>query len=111
MKKIIALLSLLLAFSAAAKDYTLLSPDRRLQISVQTGPVLTYAVSYNGQQLITPSEIGLTLEDGTQLGPGTKFTKAVKSARKTRSQPFALSLSSLHMSFTTLRLKRAVWKL
>ena len=111
MKKFIALLSLLLAFTAAAKDYSLLSPDGRLQISVQTGSVLTYAVSYDGQQLITPSEIGLTLEDGTLFGPGTKFTKAVKSARNQSFQTALFKRSEVKDVCNELRLKAKGWDL
>ena len=111
MKKFIALLSLLLAFTAAGKDYSLLSPDGRLQISVQTGSVLTYAVSYDGQQLITPSEIGLTLEDGTLFGPGTKFTKAVKSARNQSFQTALFKRSEVKDVCNELRLKAKGWDL
>ena len=105
MKKLIALFSLMLAITAAAKDYTLLSPDGRLQISVQTGQTLTYAVSYNGQALITPSEIGLTLENGTLYGPGTRFTKAVKSARNQSFQTALFKRSVVKDVCNELRLK------
>ena len=105
MKKLIALFSLMLAITAAAKDYTLLSPDGRLQISVQTGQTLTYAVSYNGQALITPSEIGLTLENGTLYGPGTKFTKAVKSARNQSFQTALFKRSVVNDVCNELRLR------
>ena len=111
MKKFIALLSLLLAITAAAKDYTLLSPDGRLLISVQTGSALTYAVSYDGQPLINPSEIGLTLEDGTFFGPGTKFTKAVKSARNQSFQTALFKRSEVKDVCNELRLKARGWDL
>ena len=105
MKKILVLFALLAAFSAAAKDYTLLSPDGRLKISVQDGTTLTYSVSYNGTVLINPSEIGLTLEDGTLYGSGTRFTKAVRSSRDQTFQAAIFKRSEVQDKCNELRLK------
>jgi alpha-glucosidase len=111
MKKFITLFVLLAAVTAAAKDYTLLSPDGRLQISIRTGEVLTYAVSYNGMQLVTPSEIALTLEDGTQYGPGTRFNKVVKSARNQSFQTALFKRSVVNDVCNELRFKAKGWDL
>ena len=111
MKKFLSLLLIFAAIPMAAKDYTLLSPDGRLRICVQTGPVLTYTVSYNGVELITPSEIGLTLEDGTLMGPGTKFGKAVKSARNQSFQTPIFKRSEVKDVCNELRLKAKGWDL
>ena len=105
MKKILALFALFAAFSAAAKDYTLLSPDGHLKINVRDGATLTYSVSYNGTELITPSEIGLTLEDGTLYGPGTRFTKAVRSNRDQTFQAAVFKRSEVRDYCNELRLR------
>ena len=105
MKKILVLFALLAAFSAAAKDYTLLSPDGRLKISIRDGATLTYSVSYNGTELINPSEIGLTLEDGTLYGPGTRFTKAIRSSRDQTFQAALFKRSEVQDKCNELRLR------
>ena len=105
MRKIVLFLALLAGFSAAAKDYTLLSPDGRLQVNVQAGNTLTYSVSYNGKLLISPSEIGLTLEDGTLYGPGTRFSKAVRSSRDVSFQTAIFKRSTVKDCCNELRLR------
>ncbi len=81
MKKLVTLLALCAAAVwAQAKDYTVVSPDGHLSVTVQTGKCLTYSVQRDGIALLSPSSIGLTLEDGTLWGPGTKFTKATKQS-------------------------------
>ena len=81
MKKLVTLLALCAAAVwAQAKDYTVVSPDGHLSVTVQTGKSLTYSVQRDGIALLSPSSIGLTLEDGTLWGPGTKFTKATKQS-------------------------------
>ena len=109
MKKSIVLLALLAAFSAAAKDYTLLSPDGKLRVDVQVGNALSYALSYDGVQLVNPSEVSLTLEDGTVWGAGSKFSKAVKT---TVDKSFAAPLfkrSQVRDHYNELRLKAKGW--
>lgn len=65
--------SLLLAFLMAsltvfAKNYTLLSPDKRTSVTVTDGKYLTWAVSRNQQSLLQPSRLALTLKDGRNAG-------------------------------------------
>ena len=74
MRRILSVLLLLAAtVSAGAKTYSFTSPDGRLKATVQTGATLTYSLERDGAPLLSPSEIGLTLADGTIIGPGTKF--------------------------------------
>ncbi len=105
MKRIVALFAILAALTASAKDYTLLSPDGHLQIQVRTGETLTYSVSYLGVELISPSEIGLTLEDGSLYGPGTRFTKAVRSAVDQSFQTALFKRSTVADKYNQLCLK------
>ena len=59
---------LLLASPAIAKTYRLASPDGKLVATIDDAKGITYAVTYDGQQLITPSPISMTIgEDKTTL--------------------------------------------
>ena len=49
--------------SASARDFGLKSPDGRIELTVSTGDSLTWAVSYNGEQLLRPSSIGMDIRD------------------------------------------------
>lgn len=66
---------LLCAAQASAETFTAASPDQRNRIEVTlTDKGLTYAVSRNGKAVITPSSLGLTLQNrppfGTAIGAG-----------------------------------------
>ena len=64
----------------AANPYSLTSPDGKLKVDVEVGKTITYAVSMNGQPLLAPSAISMTLNDGSVLGAGAR----VKSAATTQ---------------------------
>ncbi len=56
--------------SAAKNTYSISSPDGRIRAEVRTSGRLTYSVSFNGTRILAPSEISLTLDDGTVFGEG-----------------------------------------
>ena len=79
MKKLLVVLCLsVLAFGAAAapKQYSLSSPDGLLVVKVSTGEKITYAVSAEGSCIIAPSEISMTLSNGTVYGGAAKVVSA-----------------------------------
>ena len=78
MKRVILILStLFLCIEAfAAKNYTLLSPNGKLEITISAEPNLSYSVKYEGEQILAPSQIGLKLHNGVNLGKETKVKKA-----------------------------------
>ena len=79
MKRILTLiLAFAATFAAGAKPYVVSSPDGRLKVTVDAGDKLTYSLERNGTVLLQPSEIGLSLADGTVWGPGSKFRKATR---------------------------------
>ena len=90
-----------------AKDYTVLSPDGHLSVTVQTGNSLTYSVARDGIQLLEPSSIGLTLADGTLWGPGTQFKKIVRGSVNAfyEAPVFKRSVVSDHFNELTLKAK------
>lgn len=75
-KRITAALSALAmaaAAVAAPREFSLSSPDGRLNLSVEVGQSISYSLSHEGTSLISPSEISMTLEDGTVYGGSAKF--------------------------------------
>lgn len=69
---------------ASSKDYVLSSPDRNLSVSVSTGDGIRYSVSRNGSELLCPSEISMTLLDGTEYGGKARVLRhSVKNVDQT----------------------------
>lgn len=83
------------AFTAfAAKDYTVSSPDGRLKAEISVGDAITYSVSFNGKEVISPSPLSMTLADGTVWGKDPKLAKFSRSsADGTVASPFYRSES------------------
>ncbi len=111
MKKIILFLALLAGFTAAAKDYTLLSPDGNLQVTIQAGNTLSYSLSYKGTALIEPSDISLTLADGIVWGKSAKFSKAVRASVDQSFSAPLFKRSQVRDHYNELRLKAKGWDL
>lgn len=81
MKRLLFLsICLLSVLGLQAKDYTVLSPDGRISVTVSAGAELCWSVSVDGGQVLCPSAIALTLSDGTVYGRGTKVKKALRSS-------------------------------
>lgn len=66
--------------NAAVKDYVITSPDGRTNLTVSTAGALSWQVSRDGQTVITPSEMSMTLSDGTVLGGSVKVLSARKAS-------------------------------
>ena len=67
-----------LTFVATAKEHRLVSPDGRLCVEVESGEDLNWALSYDGQQVVAPSEISMTLADGSVYGGPAKVVREVR---------------------------------
>lgn len=83
MKRLLSLVALLLMLcaSAIAKDFTLASPNGKLKVTVNVDKTITYEVNFNGQQLLAPSQISMTVGKGEKWGVGSKLTKAISGVR------------------------------
>ena len=70
MKRFIILLSaLFLCVEAfAAKEYKLLSPNGKLEVTITAEPSLAYSVKCDGEQVLAPSKIGLKIYEGATIG-------------------------------------------
>ncbi|MCG6188224.1 glycoside hydrolase family 97 protein [Maribellus maritimus] len=58
-----------------AKEYTVSSPSGELKVTVSVDENITYAVSLNGKEIITPSAISMKLDDGLVLGENARVRK------------------------------------
>ena len=66
--------------SAAPKQYTLTSPDGTVAVNVNIAGTIQYSVSVDGNEILAPSPLSMTLTDGTAYNGQAKFKKAVKSS-------------------------------
>ncbi|MBO4596179.1 MAG: glycoside hydrolase family 97 protein [Bacteroidales bacterium] len=63
------------AISLNAASYKLLSPDGKVEIRTEVGKTITNSVYVDGNLVLAPSELSLTLADGTVWGKGSKVQK------------------------------------
>ena len=83
MKRFFAFIAALLIVSgatAAEKEYSLASPNGKIVAKIAAGEKLTYAISFDGKSVVSPSQIALRLTDGEVLGEGCKVVKAKSSS-------------------------------
>lgn len=81
MKKILlVLLSAVMAISAgaAAKNYSVSSPDGSLVVKISTGAQLQWSVIKDGKSVLEPSTISMTLTDGTVYGDSAAARKVTR---------------------------------
>lgn len=100
-------LALALAGNAeAAKDkaYTVTSPDGRTVINVETGDVLNWSVVYNGQTVIQPSAISMTI-NGVTYGPGSKVSKSSTDKEKGTYKTPIYKTASVDYAYSELDLR------
>ena len=64
-KTISVLSALCICAGLFAKDYNLLSPDGKISVTVSTAEEITWTMSVDGRQIITPSPISYKLADGS----------------------------------------------
>lgn len=60
---------------AAKKTWTLSSPDGRLKSEIKADGKVTYSVTFDGKEILSPSAVSMTIGDGTVFGAG-KVSKA-----------------------------------
>lgn len=110
MKRIFTLMAIALisvAASAAPKHQVLTSPDGRLSVTVQTGENISYWVVSDGVQVLEPSQISMTLTNGTVYGGAAKLQKVTRrSVNETISTKlYKKSEVKNHFNEMTLRFK------
>jgi len=73
---ILGLIMAAAAGAATAKDYSLQSPDKAIEVRIAVGSSVTYAVAFQGRTIIAPSAVSMTIEDGRILGREAKVLNA-----------------------------------
>ncbi len=77
--KILLLLCFVFPLSAvlaqSVKIYQVKSPDGKISITVNPGGVIKWSVKHEDTEIITPSVISLTLDNGEVLGKNTVIRK------------------------------------
>ena len=72
-----------------ARDYTVQSPDGSICVTVSAGADLSWQISLDGERILCPSQIALTLSDGTVYGRNAKIRKVKrKSVSQVLDAPF-----------------------
>lgn len=93
MKKLLFSILFLFTFlmlPASTKDYAIGSPDKNITmtVSVSDNGTVAYALNAFGRKLITPSPVGLTLENGTTLpSHGAKVLQAKRQKQRKLWKP------------------------
>ncbi|MFI3282107.1 MAG: glycoside hydrolase family 97 N-terminal domain-containing protein, partial [Rikenellaceae bacterium] len=59
--------------SAAQREITLSSPDGKTQAKISVGDQIQYSLSQDGVEVLSPSELSMTLSDGEVWGVGSKL--------------------------------------
>lgn len=70
------LLFVLLCLNLSAKDYSVSSPSGSITVKVAVAENISYSVLLNGNEIISPSTISMTLDNGLILGENGKVKKA-----------------------------------
>ena len=84
MKRLSILLAALLAAAGLqAKEYVVKSPDGAIVVTVQSGEHVSYSITRNDIKLLAPSQISMTLLDGTIFGGNGHFRMTRKSVDQT----------------------------
>lgn len=88
-KSIIALLLVGSMPLMAQKSYQLLSPDGKMQATVTVGNEIQFSLNHEGTEVLAPSSISMTLQNGAVLGADPKVSKVLKaSVDKVIPSPF-----------------------
>lgn len=87
---------------AEAADYTAKSPSGKIALTVSSGSKLTWKASFNGKEIIKPSELAVELTNGKVWGPGAKGGKAQAVSRKINAPHY--TKAQIDDNFTRLNL-------
>lgn len=74
----------LCTFCTGQKQLLLSSPDGKLKSTITVGDKLTYDISCNGQQVLAPSPISATLDNGKVWGDKARLAKVTEKKNDTQ---------------------------
>jgi len=94
-----------ISLNAADKQYKLQSPSGELTVEVSAGAQTTWSVSRQGVRVLEPSELSMTLEDGTVFGRNVKVKKAVRTGVDRMVRPLIYRQQEIREAYNELTLK------
>ena len=85
----LVLFLLMLTFTSfvQAKTYDVLSPDKNIKLQVSVDKIISWSVTFNDKEIIAPSPVSMTIDDGVVLGRDPKVAKAKKKSVKNEITP------------------------
>jgi len=98
-------LALATSVSAKDKDYQLLSPSGELKVEIAAGEQLRWSISARGVQVLRPSALSMTLDDGTVPGRAVKVKKAVRRSVDRSIAPAVYRQSRVRDNYNELTLR------
>lgn len=81
-KQAFTLFLLLSAAHAHSQEYQLSSPDKKIAVSIAASGHLSWSARYNGEVILLPSAIALSLADGKTLGYKPVVTRTIPLSGK-----------------------------
>src|SRR5574344_754442 len=107
MKKFVLTLALLAVcvFVFAQKEYQLKSPDGKLNITVSVGRTIFYTLSFNGNEMISPSAISMHLDGNQAFGVNSKLKSAKISSHSGFIAAFAYKKDKVSDNYNELSLQ------
>ncbi len=97
---------------ANAKDYSLQSPDGKIQATVNTDGQMTIKIVHDGTEVLSPSPISIERTDGVVWGQNAKVQKVTKAAVNTTVKAVFYRASEIKDNYNSLTLKmKGLWSL
>lgn len=65
---------------SAQKSYQVQSPDNKLTVNIVVDDQITFSITHNGTEILSPSPISMTLQNGEVLGGKAKVSRVTRGA-------------------------------
>ncbi|HEY8927725.1 MAG TPA: glycoside hydrolase family 97 protein [Mucilaginibacter sp.] len=109
MKFKVSLLSFMLmcavALAQKGKSYQVKSPDGNISIGVNVGAMVDWSVKHGDTEVILPSEISMTLDNGEVLGKNPTVSKTLAASSNTVIQTPVYKKASVRDNYNQLIIK------
>lgn len=103
-KQLSYVLLLVTVFSLQAQNYVVSSPDKNLDLKVNTEKQLAYEVFYKGKPIISPSEISMNFSNGMITGKQAIVTKTTPKSVNEILTPVLGKNKTISNNYNELRL-------
>ncbi len=99
------------AASASQREITISSPDGKTQATISIGDKIRYSLSQDGVEVLSPSEISMTLSDGAEWGVGSKLKSVNKYSENQTIETPRYRSAQIEDQHNGVVLSFADWKL